>query len=100
MRNRKRNMHQEDEPVFLIAKPVELDSVIAYNMTAVIAEHGVAPTIDLIARICEKAATRRGDPATLKGDKRMEQKQWEFTSRELERATQRILEFGVGSGCR
>jgi hypothetical protein len=93
-------MHQEDEPVFLIAKPIDLDDPLAYNMTTVIAEHGVAPTIDLIARICEKAATRRGDPATLKGEKRMEQKQWDFASRELERVTQRILEYGPGSGCR
>ena len=91
---------QDDEPIFSVAKPLDLEGTGAYNMTAFIAEHGVAPTIDLIARICEAAAIRRGDPATLKGDKRMEQKQWDFTSRVLEQATQRILEFGVGSGCR
>ena len=90
----------EDEPVFLVAIPLDLEGTAAYNMTAFIAEHGVAPTIDLISRICEKAASRRGDPATLKGDKRMEQKQWDFASRELERATQRLLEYGPGSGCR
>lgn len=98
MRNRESiNMHDE---VFLVAKPIDLDDPLAYDMTTVIEEHGVAPTIDLIARICEKAATRRGDPATLKGEKRMEQKQWDFVSRELERVTQRILEYGPGSGCR
>ena len=88
-----------EEETLIVKKPIDPDGGYAYTLRDMMGDYSVAAVVDCLSKLCERHANF-GEDHKLKGEDKIKAKQYAFDQRELERATQRILRFGSGSGCK